>query len=474
MLSWIHNCLGVKLESTMGGIPILFVGLFVLIGVILGLGLAWGGSWWGLLLLASFFLSSAYMMTRNVWTWNWDTEKNIRSCLSELQRLTNSQREKPSFEPRRESLDSEMEYTVDVVKNRIGYLEEERTKISSIVQNLVEGVVAFDSQGQVLFANDSACRILGSDDDQLKGQSVWEVVRNQELAALVERSRDLAIHERQFVEIVLHVPTRMTVEVYGLPFPLTNQKNGSVMVLHDVTQLRRLEQVRAEFIDNVSHELRTPLAAIIGYLETLIDEPSLETPHNRKFVQVAHQHAERLNRLVDDLRSLSEIESGTVALRWEVVELKKVIDEVLEMFQSHAQKKSLQFSNYIDVDVCVWADRDRVIQILLNLIDNAIKYSFEGGCILFHVKRLEKMIVLQVTDTGQGIPSTDLHRITERFYRVDRARSREEGGTGLGLSIVKHLVQLLGGHLRIQSEIGKGTRIEIDLPVRSQENLPSA
>jgi two-component system phosphate regulon sensor histidine kinase PhoR len=269
------------------------------------------------------------------------------------------------------------------------------------------------------------------------------------------------------VEVVLHAPARMIVEVYGLPFPLANQKKGSVIVLHDVTQLRRLEKVRAEFIDNVSHELRTPLAAIIGYLETLIDEPSLETPNNRKFVHVAHQHAGRLNRLVDDLRSLAEIESGKVVLRWESVALKDVVDEVTEMLQSQSQRKRLHFLNQIAGTDYVWTDRDRVVQILVNLVDNAIKYSLEGGNISFLVQRLDQSIIFQVKDTGQGIPSTDLSRITERFYRVDRARSREEGGTGLGLSIVKHLVQLLGGQLRIHSELGKGTTVELNLPVSS-------
>jgi len=238
--------------------------------------------------------------------------------------------------------------------------------------------------------------------------------------------------------------------------------------------LRRLERIRAEFIDNVSHEIRTPLTAIIGYLETLIDEPFLETPNNRKFVHVAHQHAERLNRLVDDLRSLSEIESGNVVLRCEMIGLKGVVDEVLEMFQHQVKKKSLQLTNYVDEAACVWADRDRIIQILVNLVDNALKYTPEGGCISFHVQRQDERILLQVKDTGKGIPSTDLPRITERFYRVDRARSREEGGIGLGLSIVKHLVQLMNGRLCIQSELGKGTSIELDLPVHVQENMHSS
>ncbi len=452
--------------------PVVQVGWMIAAMMVIGAGLTLGWSLWVIGLLGIALLTGVYVTTAKAWRQSFDTEKIIQASLLDLQQLTNPSEGLPSLPSSPESLEFEFQQTVDRIKRRMGDLEEERTKTSSIVQNLVEGVVAFDSQGQVLFSNASACRILGCDDPQLQRLSVWEVVRNQELADLVERSRDLAIHERQFVEIDLHAPARMTVEVYGLPFPLTNQKNGSVMVLHDVTQLRRLEQVRAEFIDNVSHELRTPLATIIGYLETLIDEPSLETPNNRKFVHVAHQHAERLNRLVDDLRSLSEIESGKVIVRCEAVDLRNVVDEVTDMFQPQAQKKHLHLMSHIDEEVRVWADRDRVVQILLNLVDNAIKYSFDGGSISLNVQRLDKSLVLQVKDTGQGIPSTDLPRITERFYRVDRARSREEGGTGLGLSIVKHLVQLLDGQLHIHSEVGKGTSVEIGLPVPSQERMP--
>ena len=199
-----------------------------------------------------------------------------------------------------------------------------------------------------------------------------------------------------------------------------------------------------------------------------MDEPSLETPNNRKFLHIAHQHAERLSRLVEDLRSLSEIESGKVVLRCESVSLCEVAQDICEMFKHQLSKKDLQVSNTIGAEVRAWADRDRLIQILVNVVDNAIKYTPAGGTITFQSLLLgDQRISLQVKDTGQGIPSIDLPRITERFYRVDRARSREEGGTGLGLSIVKHLLQLLGGKLRIQSELSKGTTVEVILPVSS-------
>jgi len=446
--------------------PVVLVGWMVAAMVAIGGGLAWGWSLWSVGLMGIALLSAAYMMTQKAWSQTCATEKKIRASLDELQQVIESPESHSSLPSAPDSVGSALLHTVGQIKKRMSNLEEERDKISAIVQNLIEGVVAFDAQGQVLFTNASAKRMLQLDERQLQGRSVWEVIRHKELAEFVERCRELALPERQSMEVDLHVQARMTVEVYGLPFPLANQeKKGSVIVLHDVTQLRRLEQVRAEFIDNVSHELRTPLAAIIGYLETLIDEPSLETPNNRKFVHVAHQHAERLSRLVDDLRSLSEIESGKVVLRWESVGLKALVDEVVEMLQPQVQKKHLHLTNQIDEKARVWADRDRVIQILLNLVDNAIKYSFEGGNISFLVQKFEKSLILQVKDTGQGIPSTDLSRITERFYRVDRARSREEGGTGLGLSIVKHLVHLLGGQLRIHSELGKGTTAELNFPV---------
>lgn len=448
--------------------PFALVSWMVAAMLAIGGGLVWGWPLWSVVLIGIVLLSAAYMMMHKAWSQTCETEQKIRASLDELQQVIDAPEGHSAFSSAPDSVSSELQRIVNQIKNRMGNLEEERAKVSAVVQNLVEGVVAFDGQGKVLFSNSSARRILGLDEQQLQGRSVWEVIRHKELAELVEESRELALHEWQRVEVDLHAPAHMTVEVYGLPFPLANQKKGSVMVFHDVTQLRRLEQVRAEFVDNVSHELRTPLAAIIGYLETLIDEPTLETPNNRKFVHVAHQHAERLSRLVDDLRSLSEIESGKVVLQCEVVELKAMVDEVSEMLQLQVQKKHLHLTNQIDEEACVWADRDRVVQILLNLIDNAIKYSFEGGSIAFLVQRLEKTLVLQVKDTGQGIPSTDLPRITERFYRVDRARSREEGGTGLGLSIVKHLVHLLGGQLRIHSELGKGTTIEVALPISTK------
>ena len=437
--------------------------------VVVGGGVAWEWSFWVVGLLGVCLAGVAVAMTRNTWDQARANHEDVMSGLRQLQQLSGIDELNRPLMVGPDLLGTHIRRMVEDVKKRMASLEEERTKIIAIMENLVEGVVAFDPKGKVLFTNPSAHRILGFDAYASQGRSVWEIIRNQELAALVEGCQQLEWHERRRAEVELHSPASMVLEVYALPFPFSNQKKGSVLVLHDVTELRRLEQVRAEFIENVSHELRTPLTAIVGYLETLVDEPSLETPNNRKFVHIAHQHAERLSRLVEDLRSLSEIESGKVVLRCESVSLCEVAKDVSEMFQGQLAKKDLKVSNTIGEDISAWVDRDRLIQVLVNLVDNAIKYTPAGGSISFQAMPVgDQQISLQVKDTGQGIPSTDLPRITERFYRVDRARSRAEGGTGLGLSIVKHLLQLLDGKLRIQSELGKGTTVEVLLPVSPQ------
>ncbi len=443
--------------------------------LVIGSGVAWGWPAWLVGLLGLGFLGAAFVITRTMWNQVQDAEEAVRAGLTQLHQMGISEIPRNRVSADRDNLSKMVSQTVTSITARMASLEEEREKVVAIMENLVEGVLAFDQKGQVLFANPRAFTLLSLDSGQIQGRSMWEIIRNQELAKLVENCQHLALHESQRAEVELHAPAFMVLEVYALPFPLSDQKKGSVLVFHDVTELRRLEQVRAEFIDNVSHELRTPLAAIVGYLETLIDEPSLETPGNRKFVHIAHHHAERLSRLVNDLRSLSEIESGKVILRCEAVQLEGVVEEVCEMFQSQVVKKGLQVSNHVNTELYAWADRDRLIQILVNLIDNALKYTPAGGSISFHVHpQGNERIILQVKDTGQGISSTDLPRITQRFYRVDRARSREEGGTGLGLSIVKHLTQLLGGQFRIHSELGKGTTVEMELPISSTSAVPSS
>jgi len=353
---------------------------------------------------------------------------------------------------------------------RIQDLESERAKIGTVLDSMVEGVIALDHQGLVMLMNPAARHILDLRQEPVEGQSLLEVIRNRGLADLVELCQTSESNEPRCCEVELQLPVHRVLEVNAMPLP---NSQGIVLVLHDISELRRLEQVRAEFVANVSHEIRTPLTAIKGYLETVLDEASDELVAHRRFLEVAHTHTDRLSRLINDLLSLSDIETGKVVLHSQVVGLSEFVNDVSTMFEKEAAKKGIVLKNDVSADLVAWADRDRLSQILVNLVDNAMKYTPEGGAVIFRARQRDHGFMgLQVIDTGQGIPPSDLPRITERFYRVDKARSRAMGGTGLGLAIVKHLVQLHGGSLRIESELGKGTTIEIELPAKPSTSTP--
>jgi two-component system phosphate regulon sensor histidine kinase PhoR len=282
---------------------------------------------------------------------------------------------------------------------------------------------------------------------------------------LVAGGKGLAGDEGRRREIELGPPVDRILAAHASAMALAPAGQGILLVLHDVTELRRLERVRTEFVANVSHELRTPLTSIRGYLETLLDGAMEEPAHARRFLEIAHTHAERLSRLVDDLLQLSDIETGKLVLKPAALRLQEVAADVVTFFEKQLAQKRLTLGNEVSPQLRVQADRDRLTQILVNLVDNAVKYTPEQGKITLGARRAANGFVqVWVEDTGIGIPSTDLPRLTERFYRVDRARSRELGGTGLGLAIVKHLVQAHSGELWLESELGKGTTVNFSLP----------
>lgn len=350
-----------------------------------------------------------------------------------------------------------------ISQERIQALESERAKVGAVLDSMVEGVIALDRQGIVMLMNPSARRILVIGQESVAGQSLLEVIRHRGLSDLVEFCRTLKPNEQCRREVALQLPVQRILEVNAMPLPDTQ---GIVLVLHDISELRRLEQVRSEFVANVSHELRTPLTAIKGYLETLLDEAPDEPATHRRFLEIAHTHADRLSRLINDLSRLSDIETGKVVLHTRSVGLRTFVNDILAIFENEAGKRGITLHNEVSTEAIVWADRDRLSQILVNLVDNAMKYTPDGGAVMFQERERDQGFTgLQIIDTGQGIPPSDLPRITERFYRVDKARTRDQGGTGLGLAIVKHLVQLHGGSLRIESELGKGTTVEIELPL---------
>jgi two-component system phosphate regulon sensor histidine kinase PhoR len=351
------------------------------------------------------------------------------------------------------------------LRDRIQNLEGERAKVTAMLDSMVEGVIAVDTRERILLMNPGARSIFGLGDEPVEGQPLLEVIRDKELFDLVTECRAGGPGGGARREVELPPPRSRILAAHAVAVAFAPTGLGVLLVLHDITTLRRLERVKIEFVANVSHELRTPLTAIRGYLETLLDGAIDEPEHARRFLQIASSHAERLSRLVDDLLQLSNIETGKVVLAPEPLALAELASGIVAMFEAQATRGGVTLLNEVPAHLVVLADRDRLVQILVNLLDNAVKYTPAGGRItLGAAPGPGGRVEVHVTDTGIGIPSTDLPRITERFYRVDKTRSRELGGTGLGLAIVKHLVQAHGGEIRVESELGKGTTVRFTLP----------
>jgi two-component system, OmpR family, phosphate regulon sensor histidine kinase PhoR len=346
------------------------------------------------------------------------------------------------------------------LREQIQNLESERAKATAILDGMVESVIAVDGQEGILLMNERARALFGVGPGRGEGKPFLEVVRNADLHEIFRSSRTAGGVFR--TELRLVHPAERILRVTAVPLRLAGEEPGLVMVIDDITELRRLEQVRTEFIANVSHELRTPLTAIQGYLETLLGGALEEREHARRFVEIAFRHTERLGRLLNDLTDLSNIELGKVSLRLTPTPLGPLVDSVLELVAAKARDGEVTLHAEVSEGLGVRADHDRLLQILINLVDNAVKYTPAGGAVTVQARRTgDGRVALSVSDTGIGIPRADLPRITERFYRVDKARSRELGGTGLGLAIVKHLVLAHGGDLTIESNEGRGTTVRV-------------
>ena len=355
------------------------------------------------------------------------------------------------------------------LREKIQDLEQEQSKTTAILDAMVEGVIAVDGQEHILLMNERARAMFGLGGIRGEGRPFLEVIRNADLHEIFRTVHAGTEAGPVGREMQVTSPATRTLAVSAVRLAIAGDRPGVVMVLHDVTALRQLERVRTEFVANVSHELRTPLTAIKGYLETLLSGALDERENARRFLEIVLRHSERLGRLLNDLTDLSNIELGKVTLRREPVRIADVVGSVIDIIEPRAARARVTVSARLAADLRdVSADHDRLAQILINLIDNAVKYTPEGGSVTVTGRNREDgTIEVAVTDTGIGIPPADLPRITERFYRVDKARSRELGGTGLGLAIVKHLVMAHGGELGIESEQERGTTVRFTLPVDS-------
>ena len=299
--------------------------------------------------------------------------------------------------------------------------------------------------------------------NDIRSRTIMEALRLHELAELVE----FLGPQRQVLgfELKLARPTERWLQVNGAAiFNGGGKRQGTILVFHDLTRLKRLESSRQDFVANVSHELRTPLSLIKGYVETLLDGAKDNPVVANKFLQTIDRNAERLKLLIEDLLTISELESGRIQLNLQIIPLKPLVAKVLSDFKSRAQARQTSLVDNVP-DVQVRADADRLEQVLCNLIDNAIKYGRSVGTVTVSARALDDaQIEVCVQDDGPGIPPDSIERVFERFYRVDKARSREQGGTGLGLSIVKHIVQSHSGRAWAKSQLGQGASFYFTLP----------
>lgn len=341
---------------------------------------------------------------------------------------------------------------------------ENSERLETVLGGMVEGVIAIDDQEQVLFANQAAHQLLEFSTPDVVGRPIWEAVRTPAIQSVVRKA--LETKEQTRIELEL-TRTRATVELNATRLPGATCP-GVVMVLHDVTELRRLENVRRQFASNVSHELKTPLASIQAYAETLLDGAIDDSEYNRKFLHRIEEQAERLHVLIIDLLRLSRIESGLDAFEMTAISVREAVELCVKEHADVIEAKNITIKvEPAQVPVSVMADEEGFRSILNNLIDNAVNYTPHDEQVTVRWRIEDSMAVIDVEDRGCGIAQVHLSRIFERFYRVDKARSREMGGTGLGLSIVKHLAEEFGGGVEVASVLGKGSTFTVRLPLAS-------
>jgi two-component system phosphate regulon sensor histidine kinase PhoR len=346
------------------------------------------------------------------------------------------------------------------LKNSIAAHEEERHRLNMILRSIPDALFIADAHGVILLSSLAARKLFG--EIALQGKPFIEVVRNSEFLSLVENVQKQQAAGVAEIRIDSPLSQYCVVQVSPL-FYREREPSGFIAVFHDITQLKKLEQTRKDFVANISHEIKTPITAIQGFADTLLEGALDDREHAVKFLQTIKANSERINSLVDDLMTISKLELGVIKVEKSSVDIQDVAEHVLTVLRDKAAAKNLTIkARVLPEPRTIEADRDRLIQILTNLVDNAIKFTETGG-VTFGDAQENGKVYLFVEDTGIGIPQKHLPRLGERFYRVDPGRSRNMGGTGLGLAIVKHLVKAHGWDIKIESTHGKGTKVKIFL-----------
>lgn len=428
----------------------------------------------------------------------------------------------PAFPVRKNDLLGTIEYQLSRLftaqSQHLQQLQDEKKELEALLHSMAEGLVVIDPHGNIVRCNPAALHLFGLDPtEDWQGRPFQEFSRHPVLHQLL--SAESAEGVTQEIEVEDREPRQLAVSVlrlpqsggYGAPQESQPTTSGYVLSCHDLTPIKQLESIRADFVANVSHELRTPLTAIKGYAETLLTGALHDPEHATRFLTIIDRHSERLSRLIDDLLTLSNLELGQTELHRQELHILELVQEAFDVLQEKAQRGSVTLSQHIPPALpTVRGDRDRLHQVLINLIDNAVKYTPARGQVTVtaalhpavepveFVESIESKdpkdptdpkaardpkpvldvtgngtqdwLEIAITDTGCGIPEADIPRLTQRFYRVDKARSRELGGTGLGLAIVKHIVMAHNGALQIESKVNHGTTVRVTLPL----TLPSS
>ena len=341
--------------------------------------------------------------------------------------------------------------------------------LEATMNSMREGMLVVDQGMRVVASNRAAREIFSHVEDPLEQKRLSEWTRNSSIhTAFYDALKE---NKRADAKVEMQEGARQTFSLRVVPLHLSDDINtrGAVGVFFDITRLERLERVRQEFLSNVSHELRTPLTAILAFVETLEDGAIDDTENNRRFLAVIRRNAERMHNLIDDILELSAIEAGTESVKPAPIRLRSLVGDVMQAVAARAAARRVMLNNEVSKDATVFADARRLEQMLTNLIDNAIKFNRENGTVTISHEHKGARDRIHIRDTGDGIPPEHLKRIFERFYRVDRARSRDMGGTGLGLAIVKHLALAHNGEVSVQSKHGEGSTFTIELPAGAPE-----
>lgn len=346
-------------------------------------------------------------------------------------------------------------YMADQLKATINDALGKQNRVEAILKSMESGVIAVDKNYNVLLINPYAQKIFNINRDVI-GENVLYILKDEELINIIkERSED-------YVEKEIYNPNERIIRIRTADIINGSEVIGIVAVIQDITDIRKLENMRSQFVANVSHELKTPLTSIKGFAETLKDVDDAAT--RDKFLDIINEEAERLTRLINDILILSDLENIKDGV-FEPINVKTSIENITDMIKKSADDKNIKLEYSIDKNIFVYGNKDRFKQMLLNLVDNAVKYTDNGGSVGVSAKENEKNCIIEVTDNGIGIDKKHLGRLFERFYRVDKARSRARGGTGLGLAIVKHIVLSMDGSISVESEVSKGSKFIVKLPL---------